>query len=127
MLRSVMLAKMLTCAVQASFHRGDAGIESFGNFGMAATFLHEGEESTILRPQLRQSMAERVEFLGIHRAGRLRNVLMLLSKREEYASEFLTAELIDTRVAREPKEPRFELGRRLQTVDRPDHLDENLL
>ena len=45
----VMLAKMFTRTVEASFHRGDTRGESFSNFSVAAPFLHEREERAILR------------------------------------------------------------------------------
>ncbi len=108
-----MLAKMFARAVEASFHRGDTGIESFGNFRVAATFLHEGEERAILRAELGERVAERIELLGIDRAGRLGDVLVLITKRQENPAQFLAAELIDAGVAREAEQPRFKLCRRL--------------
>lgn len=100
-----MLAKMFTGAVEASFHRGDAGIESFGDFGVAAAFLDQCEQRTILGPKLREGVPESIELLGIDRAGRLGNVFVLFTKREKDAPQFLTAELIDAGIARQPEEP----------------------
>ncbi len=125
--RSVVLAKMLAGAVEASFHRGDAGFESFGDFGVAAALLDEGEQGPVLGPELGQGMAQRIEFLGVDRAGRFGNVFVLLAERQENAAEFLAPQLVDARVARETEKPRFELRRRLEPVERPDHLDEDLL
>jgi len=122
-----MLTKVFAGAVQAGFHGGDAGIECLGDLGVTAAFLHEREEGAVLRTQLRERVAEGIEFLGVDRAGRLGDVFMLVSERQKNATEFLAAELVDARVAREPEEPRFELRGRLQAVEGPDHLDEDLL
>jgi hypothetical protein len=122
-----MFAKVFARAMEASFHRGDAGLEGLGNFGVAAAFLHEGEERAVLRPELGERVAEGVEFLGVDRAGRLGDVFVFVTKRQENAAEFLAAELIDAGVAREAEEPRLKLRRRLQTVEGADHLDEDLL
>lgn len=118
---------MFTRTVQASLHRGNTGGKSFGNFSMTAAFLHQGEERPILRPELGERMAQGIEFLRIDCTGWLRNVFVLLSKREKDAAEFLAAQLVDAGVPREPKEPRLELRGLMQTVDRASHLDENLL
>ena len=126
-MRLVVLAKMFARAVKASFHRRDTGVESLGNLRMAATFLNQREQSPILRPELRQRMAEGVEFLGIHRAGRFRNVFMLFTKGEKNPPQLLPAQLIDTRVPREPEQPRLELRGCLQAIERANHLDEHLL
>ena len=122
-----MLAKMLARAVEASFHRNDTGLESFGDFGVAAALLHEGEERAVQRPELGERMAEGVEFLEVHGPSRLGDVFVFLAKRQENAAEFLPAELIDAGVAREAEEPRLKLRRRLEPVERTDHFDENLL
>ena len=122
-----MLAKVFTRTVEASFHRGDTRIENLGDFRMAAAFLHEGEERAVLRPQLRQRMPERVQLLRIDRAGRLGDVLVLLAKGQEDPAQLLPAQLVDAGVAREAEEPGLELRGGLEPVDRPDHLDENLL
>lgn len=122
-----MLAKMFTRTVQASLHRGNTGGKSFGNLGMAATLLDQGKQRAILRPKLGQRMAERVEFLGVDRAGRFRDVFVFLPERQKNATEFLPAQLVDAGVAGEPEKPRFELSRLMQTVDRAGHLDEHLL
>lgn len=122
-----MLAKMLAGAVEASFHRGDAGFQSFGDLGVAAAFLDEGEQGPVLRPQLGQGVAQGVQFLGIDGARGLGDVFVLLAKRQKDAPQFLPPQLVDAGVAGEPEQPGFELGRRLQPVERPDHLDEDLL
>jgi hypothetical protein len=127
MFRLVVLAKMLSRAVEASFHRGDTGIESLGDFRMTATFLHQGQQGPILRPQLRQRMAQCIEFLRIDGVRRFRDVFMLFAKREKYPAQFLTPELIDASIARESEQPRLELRRRLQTVDGANHFYEHLL
>ena len=113
--------------METSFHRGNTGAESLGDFGVAATLLDKCQQRAILGAQLRQSMTERVEFLRIHRTGRLGDVLVLFSKRQEYPPQFLPAQLIDARVAGEAEEPRLKLRRRLQPVDGAHHLDEHLL
>lgn len=55
-----MLAKVFASAVQSSFHRGDAGVESDGNLGVTPTLLHEGKQRAVLRAKLSESMAESV-------------------------------------------------------------------
>lgn len=122
-----MFAKVLTRPVKASLHRCDAGVESLGNFGVAAAFLDEGKQRAILGPELGERVAERIELLGIHRSGRFGDVFVLLAERQENAAQLLAAELVDARVARQAKEPRFELRGRLQAVERPHHFDEDLL
>lgn len=122
-----MLAKVFARAVEASFHRGDTGIESLGNLGMAAPFLHERKKSPILRPQLPQRVAQRIEFFGVHRAGRFGNILMLLPERQKDAPQLLAPQLIDARVPGEPEQPRLELRGSLQAIDGANHLDEDLL
>ncbi|MCX6950705.1 MAG: hypothetical protein NTV51_00730 [Verrucomicrobia bacterium] len=122
-----MFAKVLAGSVKASLHRSHRRIEGFGDFRMAATFLHKGEESAVLRAELGERVAEGVKLLRIDRAGRLGNVFVFFAKRQEDPPQFLATELVDARVAREAKKPRFKLGRRLQTIDRPDHLDKDLL
>jgi hypothetical protein len=122
-----MLAKMFPRTVEASFHRGDTGFESLGNFGMTAPLLDQRQERTILRPQLGQSMAKRVEFLGIHRAGRFGNVFMLFPKRQKNPPQLLPAQLVNTRIPGQSKQPRLKLRRSLQTIQSPDHLDKDLL
>ncbi len=126
-MRLIVLSKVFSRAMKASFHRGDAGIESFGNFGMAPAFLHQCEQRTILRPQLRQRMTQGIKLLGIHRTRRLRNIFVLLTERQENPPQLLPPQLVDARVSREPEQPRLELRRRLQTIERADHLDEDLL
>jgi hypothetical protein len=123
----VVLAEMFTGAMEASFHRSNAGIESFGNLRVAATFLDQRQQRAILRPELGERMTQRIELLGIHRAGRLRDVFMFFAKREKNAAQLLAAELVDARVTRQPEKPRLELRRSLQTIEGSDHLDENLL
>ena len=122
-----MLAKVFARAVEASFHRGNTGIKSFGNFRMTTPFLDECKQRAVLRPQLSERMPQRIELFGIHCSRRLGNVLMLLPKRQENPPQLLPAQLIDAGVAREPEQPRLELRGRLQPIERADHLDENLL
>lgn len=126
-MRLVVFAKMFPRAVEASFHRRDASVESFRYFGMAAAFLNQCEQSSILRPQLSQRVPQRVELLRIDRTGRLRNILMLFPERQENPAQLLATQLINACIPRESEEPRLELGRRLQTIKSPDHLDEHLL
>ena len=122
-----MLAKVFACAVEASFHRGNTGIESLGNLGVAAAFLDERQERAILWPQLRQSMTQGIEFLGIHRTRRFGNVFVLLAEGQKNPAQLLPPQLIDARIPREPEQPRLELRRCLKTIDRANHFDENLL
>ena len=76
-----MLAKMFPRTVEASFHRGDTGFESLGNFSVAPPLLDQRQKGTILGSQLSQSMAKSIEFLRIDRPGRLRNIFMFFPKR----------------------------------------------
>ena len=122
-----MLAKVLARTMEASLHRGNAGLERFGDFRMTTAFLHQSKKSAVLGTKLGQGMAQGVEFLGVHRSGRFGDVLVLLAKREKNPAQFLPAQLVDAGVAREPEKPRLELGGRLQTIDGTDHLDEDLL
>ena len=122
-----MFAKVFARAMKASLHCGNAGIEGLGNFGVAAAFLHEGEERAVLRAELGERVAEGIEFLGVDGARRLGDVFVLVAEREKNAAEFLAAKLVDAGIAREAEEPRLKLRRRLQTVERADHLDEDLL
>lgn len=123
----IVFAKVLTGPMKASLHRSHGGIEREGDLGMAAPFLDECEQGAVLRAKLGQCMPKRIQFLRVHGTGRLGNVFVLLAKREEDATQFLPAELVDARIARQPEKPRLELRRCLQAVDRPDHFDENLL
>jgi hypothetical protein len=127
MMRLVMLAKVFSRAVEASFHRGDTRVEGFCNFCVAATFLHKREQRPILRTKLGKSMPQRVEFFGIHRTRRLRNIFVFLPEREKNAPQLLPPQLVDAGVPREAEQPRFELRRRLQAIDGAHHLDEHLL
>lgn len=94
---------------------------------MAAPFLHQGEQSAVLRPQLGERVAQGIEFLRVHGARRFGDVFVLLAKREENPAQLLTPQLVNAGVAREPEEPRFELRGSLQANQRANHLDENLL
>ena len=127
MVRLIVLAQVLSGTVKASFHRGNAGVEGLGDLGMAAPFLHEGQQRAVLRPQLPESMTQGIELLRIDRSRRLRDVLMLLAKGEKDTPQLLPPELIDAGIAREPEQPRLELCRSLQTIDGANHLDEHLL
>jgi hypothetical protein len=123
----IMLAEMFARTVEASFHRGDTGGKNFGDFGVTAALLDQREQRAVLRAKLRERMTQRIEFLGIDRAGRLGNIFVLLAEGEKNAPQFLTPQLVDARVACQPEKPRFELRRRLQTIQGADHLDKNLL
>ena len=122
-----MFAKVFTGTMKASLHCGDAGLKRLGDFRMAAAFLDQGQQRTVLGTELGQGMAKRIEFLRVHRAGRLRDVLVLFAERQENPAQLLAAELVDARVAREAEEPRLELRRSLQAFEGPHHLDEDLL
>jgi hypothetical protein len=127
MIGLVMLAKVFARAVEASFHCRDAGGKNFRDLRMTATLLDQCEERAILRAELRERVAQGVEFLGVDRAGRLGNVFVLFAEGEENPPQLLAAQLIDARVARETEKPRLELRGRLQTIQRANHLDEHLL
>lgn len=118
---------MLTRAVKASFHRCDTRIENFGDFRMAAAFLDQRQQCAILRPELREGMAEGIQLLRIHRTRRLGDVFMLFPKGEKDAPQLLPAELVDAGIARQTEEPGLKLRRRLETVQSADHLDKYLL
>ena len=100
-----MFAEVFPGAVEPGFHGRDAGGKSFGDFRVAAAFLHEGEQRAILRTELGECVAEGIEFLGIDGARRLRNVLMLVAEGHENAAKFLAAELVNAGVAGEAEEP----------------------
>ena len=122
-----MLAKMFAGAMEASLHRRDAGFERLSDLRMTTPFLHQGKQRAVLRSKLAERMTQGVEFLGIDRPGRLRNVFVLLAERKKNPAQLLPPQLIDTGVAREPEKPRLELGGSLQAIDGTDHLDEHLL
>jgi hypothetical protein len=122
-----MFAKVFTSAMKASLHRGDSGIEGLGDFRVTAALLHQSEQSPVLGPELLKRMPERIEFLGIDRAGRLGDIFVLFTERQKDAAQLLPAKLVDAGVTREPEEPRLKLRRSLQAVDRAHHLDEDLL
>ncbi len=122
-----MISKMFASAVETSFHRGNAGAKGLGDLRMTATFLHQSQEGAILRPELGEGVPQCVELLGIDGAGRLRDVFMLGRKRQKNAAQLLAAEVVDARVARESKEPRFKLLGCLQPVEGADHFDEDEL
>lgn len=122
-----MFAQVFARTMQAGFHGRNTGGQNFGDLGMAAAFLDEGEQRTILGAQLGERMAQGVEFLGAHGAGGLGDVFVFLPERDKDPPEFLAPQLIDAGVAREPEQPRLELRRRLQTIEGADHLDEHLL
>lgn len=122
-----MLAKVFARAVEASFHRSDAGGKNLGDFGMTPALLHQRQQSAVLRTELRERMPQSVELLGIDRAGGLGDIFMLVAERQENAPKLLAPELIDAGVAREPEQPGLELRRRFEPVQRADHFDEHLL
>lgn len=113
--------------MQSRFYGGNTGTQGDGDFRMTAAFLHEGEKGAVLRAKLVERVAECVEFLGADGTGRFRDVFVLRGERREDPTQFLTAEVVDAGVAREAEEPRLELRRRLEAVERPDHFDENEL
>jgi hypothetical protein len=123
----VVFAKMFAGAMKASLHGSHGGIESFGDFRVTAALLHQSEECPVLRAQLSESVPQSVQFLGIDGSGWFGDIFMLFTEGEKDAPELLAAELVDAGIAGEAEEPRFELRRRLQAVDRTDHLDEDLL
>ena len=123
----VMLAEMLTGAMEASFHRGHTGVQSFGNLGVAPSFLDQRQQRPILGPELRQRVSQGVQLLRVHRTGRLRDVFVLLAEREKNPPQLLPPELINARVPGETEQPRLELRRRLQTIEGSNHFDEHLL
>jgi len=94
---------------------------------MAAAFLHKGQQRPVLGPQLGERVAKGIEFLRIYRAGGFRDVFVLVAKRQENPPQLLPAELVDAGIARQAEKPRLELGRGLEAVQGPDHLDEHLL
>jgi hypothetical protein len=127
MLWLIMLAQVFARAVEASFHRGNTGVESLSDLRMTASFLDECKQSSILRPQLPERVTQRIEFFGIDGTRRLGNIFMLLAERQKNTPQLLAPQLIDARVARESEQPRLELRRRLQAIDGANHFDEDLL
>jgi hypothetical protein len=123
----VVLAKLFSGPVQTGFHRGHAGIQRLGDFGMAAAFLNQGQEGAIVGPQLVQGVAEGVELLGIDGAGRLGHILVFRGKGKEDPPQLLAAEMVDAGVAGQPEQPGLELSGSLQPLQGPDHLDKNEL
>ncbi|MEO6245638.1 MAG: hypothetical protein ABIQ12_09385 [Opitutaceae bacterium] len=122
-----MLAKVFARAVEASFHCGDTGAENFGDLRVAAAFLDERQERAVLRAQLREGMPQGIELLRVHGSRGLRDIFVLFAERQKNSAQFLPAQLINAGVAREPKQPRLKLRRRLQPINRAHHLDEDLL
>lgn len=122
-----MFAQVLAGAMQPRLYGRDAGGENFGDFRMAAAFLNQGEQGAILGTELVERVAQGIEFLGVNRARGLGNILVLGPERQKYPAEFLAAELINAGIAGETEQPGFELGRRLETIDGSNHLDEDLL
>jgi len=122
-----MFAKMLARTVQASFHRGDAGRKNLRHLGVTAPLLYERKERAVLGTKLSQGMAQRVEFLGIHRSVGFRDIFVLFAERQKHSPQFLTSQLIDTGIPGETEKPRLELRGRLQPIQRANHFDENLL
>ena len=94
---------------------------------MAPAFLDEGEQSAVLGAELSQRVAQGVELLGANRTGRFRDVFVLGGEGRKNPAEFLATEVIDAGIACEAKEPRFKLRRRVQTIDRAHHFDEDEL
>ncbi len=118
---------MFTCPMQASLHCCDGNGENFRYLGVAAPFLHQGQQRAILGTELSQGVTQGVQLLAINGPGGFRDVFVLFTKREEYPPEFLAAKLVDARVAGEPEQPGFELRGRLQTIQGANHLNEYLL
>jgi hypothetical protein len=123
----IMLAKVLSRAVQASFHRGNTRGKNFGDLRVAAAFLDESEQRAILWAKLGERVPQRIELLRVDRAGRLGNIFVFLAERQKNPPQLLAPQLVDARVAGQPEKPRFKLRRRLQTIERADHFDKNLL
>lgn len=122
-----MLAKMLTRTVKASFHRCDTRIENFSDFRMTAALLDQSQQRTILGAELRERVPKGIQLLRVDRARGLRDVFVLFAKGEKDAPQLLPAELVDAGIARQAEQPGLKLRRRLQTIDRSDHLDKHLL
>lgn len=122
-----MFPKMFSCPMQTSFHGGNTGGKNFGNLGVTPAFLDEREKRAILGPQLREGMAQGIEFLGVDGAGRLGDIFVLRSEGQENAAEFLATELINAGVAGQPEKPGLELRGGLEPIECADHLDEHLL
>ena len=122
-----MFAKVLAGAMKASLHCGHGRVQSLGNLRVAASLLHEGQQGAILRSKLGEGVTKRVQFLGIDRPRRLRDVFMLLAKREKYSAQLLPSELVDAGISGQPEQPGLKLRGRLQPVDCPHHFDEDLL
>jgi len=127
MVRLVVFAKVFTCSMEASLHGGDRGIERLGNFRVAAALLHQRQQRPVLWAKLFERVPQGIQLLGTDSTGRFRDVFVFLPERQKNPAQLLAAQLINARVTRQAEEPRLELGRGLQTVDRSDHLDENLL
>ena len=123
----IMLAKMFTRTVEASFHRGNTRREDIGNLGMASAFLDQRKQRAVLGPQLGQGVAQGVELLGSDRAPRFGNVFVLFAEWQKNPPQFLPPQLIDARIPREPEQPGFKLGGCLQMLQGADHLDKDLL
>jgi hypothetical protein len=123
----IILSELLAGAVQAGLYRGDGDGKGIGDLGMAATLLDQGEEGAILGPKLGEGMAEGIELLGVDRARRFGDIFVLRGKGHEDAPQLLPPEVVDAGVARQPEEPRLELGRGLEAVEGANHLDKYLL
>jgi hypothetical protein len=122
-----MFSEVFPGAVKPGFYRRDAGAERDRDLGVAAAFLHQCEQGTVLRPELGERVPQRVEFFGADGAFRLGDVLMFRGEWREYPAQFLTAEVIDTGVSGQTKQPRLELQRSLEPIKRPHHFDEDEL
>jgi hypothetical protein len=122
-----VLAQLLPGTVEARLHGGNTRAKNFGNLRVTTPLLHEGKQSPVLRAELSEGVSQGVEFLRVYRSRGFRDVLVLVRKGQEDPPEALPPQLVDASVARQAEKPRFELGRRLQAVDRADHLDEDLL
>jgi hypothetical protein len=127
MVRLVVFPEVFASAMKTGLHGGDAGAKGFGDLGVTAAFLHEGKENAVLRTKLGKSVTESIEFLGIDGSAGLRHVFVLGRERQKDAAEFLAPQVVDAGVAREAEEPRLKLLRRMQTRERPDHLDKDEL
>jgi hypothetical protein len=127
MMGLVVFAKVFPGAVQTGLHRRNTGGKDFGNLGVAAAFLHQGEQRAILWTKLREGVTQSVEFLRVHCAGRFGNVLVLQAEGQKDPAQLLPAELINAGIARKPEEPRFKLGGSLEAIERTNHFYEHLL
>ena len=100
-----MFSKVFSGAVEPGLYRRDAGAKRDRDLGMAAAFLHQCEQSTVLRPELGERVPQRVELFGTDGTFRFGDVLVFRGEGRKDPSQFLPAEVIDTCVAGQTKQP----------------------